>query len=85
MTCLEKGKDKKKYWVEILPLHNLRRIQTIANNWHFPYIKSWRNEINEELIELDEWKNQNKDVVGLKISEDMLDKNLIIENYEKIK
>lgn len=85
MTCLENKKENKKYWVEILPLHNLKRIQTIANNWHFPYVKNWRNEIKEELIELEEWKKQNKGIIGLKIPEDMLDRNLIIEKYKKIK
>lgn len=72
-----------KRWVEILPLHNKNRINTIANNWHFPYMKNWRNEIKEELIELEEWKKQNKDIIGLKISEEMLDKNKIIEIYKK--
>lgn len=73
----------KNHWVEYLPLKGLNKKFTIANNWHFPYIKRRRNEIKEEMIELSDWIKNNKEIIGKEISKDMLDKRKIVEIYKK--
>lgn len=75
----------KDHWVEYLPLKGLNKKFTIANNWHFPYIKKRRNEIKEKMIELSEWIKNNKEIIGKEISKDMLKSNKIreiLKNFE---
>lgn len=71
----------------------LNFIYVELTNWHFPLIKNWRNNLEDymkesNLVNFEEYKMIAP--IGRKISEDMLDKNKIMEickqfNFEKKK
>ncbi|NME35791.1 hypothetical protein HF862_04285 [Fusobacterium sp. FSA-380-WT-3A] len=69
----------------ILPIEGLTRIYIIGNNYHFPYIKNWRNKIEEEQIGLNGWISQNEELINKKIPRDMLNENKILEIYKKFR
>ncbi|WP_370456846.1 hypothetical protein [Fusobacterium sp. FSA-380-WT-3A] len=57
----------------------------MGNNYHFPYIKNWRNKIEEEQIGLNGWISQNEELINKKIPRDMLNENKILEIYKKFR
>ena len=70
-------------WVEFLPLRGRNKIYTIGNNWHFPFIKRYRQNFKRKTLNITDWKEKNKELIGYKISKDMLDENKILEIYKK--
>ena len=70
-------------WVEFLPLKGRNKIYTIGNNWHFPFIKRYRQNFKRKTLNINDWKEKNKELIGYKISKDMLDENKILEIYKK--
>lgn len=70
-------------WLEYLPLKGRNKIYTIGNNWHFPFIKKYRQNYYRETLKIEDWKRKNKNLIGYKISEDMLDEDRILEVYKK--
>lgn len=71
--------------IEKLSLEDKNFIFIPVTNWHFPYVKSWREELPEKLIDYNKWLILNKKEIGRKISRDMLDKEKIMSSYNKFK
>lgn len=69
--------------IEKLSLEDKNFVFTPVTNWHFPYVKNWREEFPEKLINYNKWLILNKKEIGIKISIDMLDKEKIMSSYNK--
>lgn len=69
--------------IEKLVSDNKDFVFTPVTNWHFPYVKNWRDEIPKKLISYDEWLELNKKNIGIKISKDMINREIILNHYKK--